>query len=101
WSDGRSPGAPHPAHPPSPPSAPHRSPPPASRAAPPTGGKGELFGAWGDTGVAQARRLVDIALDAGVTLPGRRGNPLGGVLLTVVLVTAITSTTAVAFRSRR
>ncbi|NBE97914.1 hypothetical protein GUY59_32850, partial [Nonomuraea sp. K271] len=34
-------------------------------------------------------------------LPGRRGNPLGGVLLTVVLVTAITSTTAVAFRSRR
>ncbi|WP_220448298.1 hypothetical protein, partial [Nonomuraea diastatica] len=33
--------------------------------------------------------------------PGRRDNPLGGVLLTVVLVTAITSTTAVAFRSRR
>ncbi|TDD21168.1 aldo/keto reductase [Nonomuraea diastatica] len=32
------------------------------------GGKGELFGAWGDTGVAQARRLVDIALDAGVTM---------------------------------
>ncbi|TMR08283.1 aldo/keto reductase [Nonomuraea turkmeniaca] len=32
------------------------------------GGKGELFGAWGNTDVAEARRLVDIALDAGVTL---------------------------------
>ncbi|MGW4368949.1 aldo/keto reductase [Nocardia takedensis] len=32
------------------------------------GGRGELFGAWGDTDVAQARRLVDICLDAGVTL---------------------------------
>ncbi|KAB8189779.1 aldo/keto reductase [Nonomuraea phyllanthi] len=31
-------------------------------------GKGELFGAWGDTDMAQARRLVDIALDAGVTM---------------------------------
>ncbi|MER6000500.1 aldo/keto reductase [Nonomuraea angiospora] len=31
-------------------------------------GKGELFGAWGDTDVAQARRLVDICLDAGVTM---------------------------------
>ncbi|MEV4109786.1 aldo/keto reductase [Nonomuraea sp. NPDC049695] len=31
-------------------------------------GKGELFGAWGDTDVAQARRLVDISLDAGVTM---------------------------------
>ncbi|MEO3868697.1 aldo/keto reductase [Nonomuraea sp. B12E4] len=31
-------------------------------------GKGELFGAWGDTGVAEARRLVDISLDAGVTM---------------------------------
>jgi hypothetical protein len=31
----------------------------------------------------------------------RRRNPLSSVLLTVVLVTAITSTTAVAFRARR
>jgi hypothetical protein len=33
--------------------------------------------------------------------PARRGNPLNTVLLTVVLVTAITSTTAVAFRRTR
>jgi hypothetical protein len=33
--------------------------------------------------------------------PDRRKNPMTSVLLTVVLVTAITSTTAVAFRSRR
>ncbi|WP_067974045.1 aldo/keto reductase [Nocardiopsis trehalosi] len=32
------------------------------------GGRGELFGAWGDTDVRAARRLVDICLDAGVTL---------------------------------
>lgn len=32
------------------------------------GGRGELFGAWGDTDVAQARRIVDICLDAGVTM---------------------------------
>ncbi|MEU1527763.1 aldo/keto reductase [Nocardia rhamnosiphila] len=32
------------------------------------GGRGELFGAWGDTDVDQARRLVDIGLDAGVTM---------------------------------
>jgi len=32
------------------------------------GGKGELFQAWGETHVAEARRLVDICLDAGVTL---------------------------------
>ncbi|MEQ4725287.1 aldo/keto reductase [Nonomuraea sp. B19D2] len=31
-------------------------------------GKGELFGAWGSTDVAEARRLVDISLDAGVTM---------------------------------
>lgn len=30
------------------------------------GGKGPLFSAWGDTGVADATRLIDIALDAGV-----------------------------------
>jgi aryl-alcohol dehydrogenase-like predicted oxidoreductase len=30
------------------------------------GGKGELFGAWGNTSSAGARRLVDICLDAGV-----------------------------------
>lgn len=32
------------------------------------GGKGELFSAWGETGVTGARRLVDICLDAGVNL---------------------------------
>ena len=32
------------------------------------GGKGPVFSAWGDTGVAEARRLVDMCLDAGVTL---------------------------------
>jgi aryl-alcohol dehydrogenase-like predicted oxidoreductase len=32
------------------------------------GGQGELFGAWGNTDVAEARRLIDICLDAGVTL---------------------------------
>jgi aryl-alcohol dehydrogenase-like predicted oxidoreductase len=32
------------------------------------GGKGELFEAWGATEVADARRLVDICLDAGVTM---------------------------------
>ncbi|GAA1694737.1 aldo/keto reductase [Glycomyces endophyticus] len=32
------------------------------------GGSGPLFGAWGDTGVAQARRMVDIALDAGMSM---------------------------------
>ncbi|MGW0811972.1 aldo/keto reductase [Streptomyces viridiviolaceus] len=32
------------------------------------GGRGELFGAWGNTDEAEARRLVDICLDAGVTM---------------------------------
>lgn len=32
------------------------------------GGQGPLFSAWGDTDVAQAGRLIDICLDAGVTL---------------------------------
>lgn len=32
------------------------------------GGKGELFGAWGNTDVAEARRLIDICLDAGLNL---------------------------------
>ncbi|MCC8401451.1 aldo/keto reductase [Paraburkholderia sp. MMS20-SJTN17] len=32
------------------------------------GGKGEFFQAWGATDVAEARRLVDICLDAGVTM---------------------------------
>jgi len=32
------------------------------------GGKGELFSAWGNTGVPEATRLVDICLDAGVNL---------------------------------
>lgn len=32
------------------------------------GGSGPLFGAWGRTDVAEAKRLVDICLEAGVTL---------------------------------
>jgi len=32
------------------------------------GGRGPLFGAWGTTDATQARRLIDICLDAGVTL---------------------------------
>ncbi|KAA0022694.1 aldo/keto reductase [Antrihabitans cavernicola] len=32
------------------------------------GGSGELFGAWGSVDVDEARRMVDICLDAGVTL---------------------------------
>ena len=32
------------------------------------GGRGELFGNWGNTDVAEARRLVDVALDAGMTM---------------------------------
>ncbi len=32
------------------------------------GGKGPLFGSWGDTDAAGATRLVDICLDAGLTL---------------------------------
>ncbi|WP_203925834.1 aldo/keto reductase [Virgisporangium ochraceum] len=32
------------------------------------GGSGPLFGAWGSTDVTEARRMVDICLDAGITL---------------------------------
>lgn len=32
------------------------------------GGKGPLFSAWGDTDANEARRLVDICLDAGLTM---------------------------------
>ncbi|WP_033331329.1 aldo/keto reductase [Streptomyces novaecaesareae] len=32
------------------------------------GGRGPLFGAWGTTDVQEARRLLDISIDAGVTL---------------------------------
>ena len=32
------------------------------------GGKGPLFSAWGDTDAREARRLIDICLDAGVTM---------------------------------
>jgi aryl-alcohol dehydrogenase-like predicted oxidoreductase len=32
------------------------------------GGRGPLFGAWGTTDAAEARRLVDICLEAGVTM---------------------------------
>src|ERR1700692_1321909 len=32
------------------------------------GGKGEFFGAWGSTDVAEATKLVDICLEAGLTM---------------------------------
>jgi aryl-alcohol dehydrogenase-like predicted oxidoreductase len=32
------------------------------------GGKGELFSAWGNSSVAEAKRLVDVCLDAGLTM---------------------------------
>src|SRR3954464_2420706 len=32
------------------------------------GGGSDFYRAWGDTGVAEATRLVDVALDAGVTM---------------------------------
>ena len=32
------------------------------------GGQGPLFGAWGNTDIEEARRLVDICLEAGVNL---------------------------------
>lgn len=32
------------------------------------GGKGDFFQAWGSTDVDEARRLIDICLDAGVTM---------------------------------
>jgi aryl-alcohol dehydrogenase-like predicted oxidoreductase len=32
------------------------------------GGRGDLFGHWGTTGITEARRMVDMCLDAGVTL---------------------------------
>ena len=32
------------------------------------GGKGQLFAAWGSTDVAEARRLIDLCLDAGVNM---------------------------------
>lgn len=32
------------------------------------GGAGEFFGAWGDTGVNQARAMVDLSLEAGINL---------------------------------
>ena len=32
------------------------------------GGEGEFFGAWGNTGVVEATRMVDISLEAGLTM---------------------------------
>ena len=32
------------------------------------GGRGDFFGAWGATDVAEATRLVDICLEAGLTM---------------------------------
>ena len=52
------------------------------------GGEGPLFSAWGDTDVAEATRLIDICLDAGLTLfdtadiysTGRSESILGGAI---------------------
>ncbi len=30
------------------------------------GGKGPLFGAWGNTNIEEAKRIIDLCLDAGV-----------------------------------
>ncbi|MFT8244983.1 aldo/keto reductase [Roseomonas sp. BN140053] len=43
------------------------------------GGKGEFFGAWGNTDVAEASRLIDICLDAGLTLFDSADSYSGGV----------------------
>src|SRR5579862_7816309 len=32
------------------------------------GGKGQLFSAWGSNGVPEAKRLVDVCLDKGLTM---------------------------------
>jgi len=32
------------------------------------GGKGPLFSAWGDSDAQEARRLLDICIDAGLTM---------------------------------
>lgn len=42
--------------------------PPLSFGAGTFGGRGPLFSAWGDTGADEARRLIDICLEAGVSL---------------------------------
>ncbi|HSB96456.1 MAG TPA: aldo/keto reductase, partial [Spongiibacteraceae bacterium] len=48
------------------------------------GGKGELFQAWGSTDVAEARRLVDICLEAGLTMFDSADVYSGGVAETVL-----------------
>ena len=39
------------------------------------GGRGAFFEAWGSTDVAEARRLVDICLDAGLSSPLTKSVP--------------------------
>lgn len=43
------------------------------------GGRGDFFGAWGNSGVAEATRLVDACLEAGVTLFDTADSYSGGV----------------------
>ena len=43
------------------------------------GGSGEFYRAWGQTDIAEARRLVDIALDAGVTMFDTANSYSGGI----------------------
>jgi len=81
------------------------------------GGKGELFSAWGNTGVPEATRLVDICLDAGLNMfdsadvyshgmaeeilgkavAGRRDKVLISTKATFPLVTAPTTLAPLAF----
>ncbi len=42
------------------------------------GGKGEFFGAWGNTGVEEATQLVDICLEASLTMFDSADNYSGG-----------------------
>jgi aryl-alcohol dehydrogenase-like predicted oxidoreductase len=48
------------------------------------GGKGQLFSAWGNTDSAQARRLVDICLDAGLNMFDSADVYSGGVAETIL-----------------
>lgn len=42
------------------------------------GGRGDFFGKWGDVDVAQAKRMIDLCFDAGVTFFDTANNYSGG-----------------------
>jgi aryl-alcohol dehydrogenase-like predicted oxidoreductase len=48
------------------------------------GGKGDFFGAWGSVDVKEARRLVDICLDAGVSMFDSADTYSGGMAETIL-----------------